>query len=68
LSQIIQNKAIKMQTEMHLISEKMISEIPAARFATPQEIAYAITFLSSEQAAYINGINLPVDGGRTACL
>jgi 3-oxoacyl-[acyl-carrier protein] reductase len=68
LSQIIENKAIKMQTEMHLISEKMMSEIPAARFATPQEIAYAITFLSSVQAAYINGINLPVDGGRTACL
>ncbi len=44
------------------------AEVPAGRFGTAEEIAQTIAFLSSPAAAYINGINLPVDGGRTACL
>jgi 3-oxoacyl-[acyl-carrier protein] reductase len=47
---------------------QMISSIPAKRFGKPQEIAHAIAFLASPRASYINGINLPVDGGRTKCL
>ena len=46
----------------------MMSEIPLRRFARPEEIAYAAAFLAGPSGAYINGINLPVDGGRTACL
>ena len=42
--------------------------VPAGRFAQPQETAAAVVFLASAHAAYINGINLPVDGGRTSCL
>ncbi|HYF70860.1 MAG TPA: SDR family oxidoreductase [Ohtaekwangia sp.] len=50
------------------VKAEMIREIPAGRIADPAEVAAAIAFLASPAAAYINGINLPVDGGRTPSL
>ena len=40
--------------------------IPLRRFADPQEIGAVIAFLASPDASYVSGVNLPVDGGRTA--
>lgn len=68
LSEIISNKARKLGKTDEQIEESMKAEIPARRFAKPEETAAAILFLASENASYINGINLPVDGGRLSCL
>lgn len=43
--------------------EAVTAEIPLGRFAQPQEMAAAIAFLASEEAGYITGTVLPVDGG-----
>jgi 3-oxoacyl-[acyl-carrier protein] reductase len=68
LKQIIDNKAQKQQHSIDEVSQEMLSEIPMGRFGEPNEIAYAATFLASEYASYITGINVPVDGGRTGNL
>jgi len=68
LTQIIKNKSTKTGKSEEEAANAMKNSIPAKRFAKPEELADAITFLASERAAYINGINLPVDGGRTKSL
>ena len=40
--------------------------LPIGRSATPDEVAGAIAFLASEDARFINGVNLPIDGGLQA--
>jgi len=50
------------------IAAGMRATAPAGRFAQPEEPAAAIAFLCTPAAGYINGINLPVDGGRTRSL
>jgi 3-oxoacyl-[acyl-carrier protein] reductase len=68
LESIIANRAKVSGATVEEITQKMIAEIPVGRFAEPAEIAYAVAFLVSPAAAYINGVSLPVDGGRTGCL
>ncbi|PVE24492.1 short-chain dehydrogenase [Microvirga sp. KLBC 81] len=48
--------------------ETMEKQIPAGRFAKPEEIAGLASFLLSEPAAYITGAVLPIDGGLTSML
>ena len=68
LSEIIKNKANKSGKSIEEVSDTMKNGVPMKRFAAPGEVANAIVFLSSEAASYINGINVPVDGGRTKSL
>ena len=68
LESIISNKAIKLGKSEGEIAQIMKSSVPANRFGEANEVANAIAFLCTPAAAYINGINLPVDGGRTQSL
>ena len=68
LNEIINNKAEKTGTPRDEVVKAMQNEVPAKRFGRPEEIANAIAFLATEAASYINGINVPVDGGRTKSL
>ena len=68
IEQIIETRASKTGRSREDIHADMVAEIPVGRFARPEETAAAIAFLCSPAASYINGINLPVDGGRTRSL
>ncbi|EGQ8038876.1 SDR family oxidoreductase [Vibrio alginolyticus] len=48
------------------IRDKFNERIALGRAAEPEEIASVVTFLASDDASFINGVNLPVDGGATA--
>lgn len=44
------------------IRNQIVSQIPAGRMATPEEIARVVVFLAADESAYINGANIPVNG------
>ena len=68
IQNILEARAQKTGKKMEELRVEMMMEVPMQRLAEANEIANAVAFLCSPAAAYITGINLPVDGGRTGCL
>jgi 3-oxoacyl-[acyl-carrier protein] reductase len=68
LDAVLQMRAHNQGKSVEDISKQMKESIPIRRFTKPEETAAAVAFLCSPAAASINGVNLPVDGGRTESL
>ncbi|MBC7912483.1 MAG: SDR family oxidoreductase [Pyrinomonadaceae bacterium] len=65
LQSIIKTRADKEGKTLEQVEKEMIQEIPAGKIGTAEDVAAAIAFLATPAANYINGINFPVDGGKT---
>lgn len=68
LTSIIDTKSVTAGVPNDIMEERMKMFVPARRFAEADELAATVAFLCSDEAGYINGVNLPVDGGRTKSL
>ena len=68
LQELIKAASSRQGVSEDKIIEMWKAKVPLGRFAKAQEVANAVAFLASPAAAYITGINLPVDGGRTPSL
>src|SRR4249919_207583 len=68
LDQILRDRAQATGKSEDDIAKGMLATVPAGRFAEAAELGAVIAFLCSPAAGYVNGINVPVDGGRTKSL
>ena len=66
LEAIFKGRASRSGSSVDEIERGAIATIPAGRLGEASEIASVALFLASPAASYVNGVNLPVDGGRTA--
>lgn len=63
ISQLNQEKAQKLGISPEEVRAAMEASVPAKRLGKPEEYANLVCFLASEQASYITGTNIPIDGG-----
>ena len=66
LESLIKGRAERAGVSTDEVEQMMISTVPLGRLASPDEIGSVAAFLASPAASYINGVNLPIDGGRLA--
>lgn len=68
LTVILENTAKKTNTSVEKVEKHMMEEVPMKRFADAAEVAAVAAFLASPAASYVNGVSIPVDGGRTGSI
>ena len=68
LESLIQSNAAKRKVDTSVIEQEMLREIPAKRFGESEEIAAVAAFLATPAAGYLNGVSIPVDGGKTGVI
>ncbi|SDR99625.1 3-oxoacyl-[acyl-carrier protein] reductase [Gillisia sp. Hel1_33_143] len=68
LESVLNEKSIQNNVSRATIDKTVATNIPVGRFGEPKEFGAVIAFLASPVAGYINGINLPVDGGMLGSL
>lgn len=68
LSAMLDTIAKNENTLIEVVAKNMAEETPMKRFGEVWEIASVVAFLASPAASYVNGVSIPVDGGRTGCI
>lgn len=68
LSTLIDTIAKRGNTVVDIVEKNMLEEVPMKRFAHASEVASVAAFLASPAASYVNGVSIPVDGGRTGSI
>lgn len=63
LNQLNSEKAKKFNVSTDEVFDKMSEMVPLKRIGEPEEFGYLVAFLSSDYADYVNGANIPIDGG-----
>lgn len=64
LKSLFEGKAKRLDSTLEDVTAGAVDSIPAGRIGEPEELAAAALFLASPAGSYVNGVNLPVDGGR----
>ncbi len=68
LGALAAGRAQKAGSSVDQVEKDWLATIPAGRFGRPEELGGVIAFLCTPAAGYINGVNVPVDGGRLQSL
>jgi len=63
LNQLNSEKAKKFKVDINEVFKTISEMVPLKRIGEPEEFGYLVAFLSSDYANYINGTNIPIDGG-----
>ena len=68
LESLIASNARKKNITKEEAAEEMYRDIPMKRFGKPEEFGAVVAFLASPAASYVNGVSIPVDGGRSGAI
>lgn len=68
LEKVNETRAKATNKSIEAVEQDLIKDIPIGRFTAPEETGAVIAFLCSPAASSVNGVSIPVDGGRTTAV